>query len=151
MGLAKCTTGAGLEIDKGALVGSAFGLLRMEGHVLVVITLDFLGDVHQELGLGAKVFWIDVQEFEQRESKLNKSVVDLILYKTIALAKQLGYTKLLLGGSDPKNSRHVYKFLRLLQGSEFLCKEGWIPIDDCMVFDGDHCNWSPQFSRAGRS
>lgn len=143
--LEQIAAGEPQQLDKSSLVGSGFGLLRLEGDLLAVITLDFFGDRHQQLGMGAKVFWLDA------DSNFEKSLVDLIMYKTIALAKVLGCSKLLLGGSDPKNARHVYKFHRLREGSEFLCEQGWIPINDCLVFGDDSCTWSPEFSRLQNS
>mmetsp|Transcript_52303 Transcript_52303/g.86680 ORF Transcript_52303/g.86680 Transcript_52303/m.86680 type:complete len:319 (+) Transcript_52303:44-1000(+) len=143
--LSSFVIGDGLKVEKDSLVGSGFGVLRCEGQMVAVITLDFFGGQHQELGMAAKVFWLDV------ESKFGKSVVDLILYKIMALAEMLDYSKVLLGGSDPNNERHIYKFLRLRHGSEFLCEQGWIPIQDCVSFSDDRCEWSSQFSRVGRS
>lgn len=142
--LSSFVRGDSLQVEKDSLVGSSFALLRCEGQTIAVITLDFFGGEHCDLGMGAKVFWLDVQ------SKFGKSLVDLIMYRIMALAEMLDYSKVLLGGSDPNNERHSYKFLRLRQGSEFLCEQGWIPSQACVSFSENGCKWSSQFSRVCR-
>jgi hypothetical protein len=120
-------------------VGSCFSLLCWQGRVIACVLLDLVAGSGSQTSpiMGTKSMWFDANDASRGEGAYSRSIVELVWYKHLVFAGQLGYEHLWNGYSDPKQTRLVYKLERFWQHSEAQCEKGWVPLAECMDRDSD--------------
>ena len=122
------------------LVGTCFSLMRWKGRVVGCMLLD-VGPSF----LATKIFWYDVADASRGDGAYGRSIIDLMWYKHLVLAGNLGHSHLWNGYSDPRLPRMCYKLERFFDHSEAQCEEGWLPLAQCMERDASGAlRWSDQ-------
>ena len=128
--------------DQSSLVGTCFSLLRWQGRVIGCMLLD-IGPTF----VATKIFWYDVADASRGSSgAYGRSIIDIMWFKHLMLAGNLGNLHLWNGYSDPRLPRMCYKLERFFDYSEAQCAEGWLPLAVCIERNADGTlRWSSKY------